>query len=182
MAHKASRRGAVDLGMPLMILAFIAMGGFLYWLFAQAATQKAKEDVQLQQAEAAKANSYPDAKALSGTELQVDPAPFVGQLVKLAAMPVASALGQQGFWLELPNKNPFLVSLDDSLKADVKASSGQKVMTVGTILPMSDSVLDAWTKSGSIGEGDKLAAEFATHYLQARHVEVTPAGGGGGQG
>ena len=40
-----------------MILAFLIMGGFLYWLFLQAKDQKAQEAVQMQQAAAEKANS-----------------------------------------------------------------------------------------------------------------------------
>jgi hypothetical protein len=187
MADKASRRGAVNLGMPLMIVAFLIMGGFLYWLFLQAQAQKAEEAVKMQEAAAEKANTYPDATSVMGVELQKDASPMVGKLVKVEPLPVASKLGTQGFWLELPNKNPFLVSLDDSLKADsISVRAGQKVTVVGTIRAMSDSAVNAWVSSGAIGEGDKLAAEFATHYLQAVHVQVMkegiPAGAGTGDG
>ena len=184
MADKASRRGAANLGMPLMILAFIIGLGFFYWLFLQAQDQKAQEAVKMQEAAAEKALTYPDATELQGTDLQRDPTPLVGELVKVEALPVASTLGTQGFWLQLPNKNPFLVSLDDSLRADsLSVRAGQKVVVVGTIQAMSDSAVNAWVSSGSIGEGDKLAAEFATHYLQARHVQVTnEAGSGAGNG
>jgi len=187
MADKASRRGAVNLGMPLMIVAFLIIGGFLYWLFLQAQSQRAEEAVKMQEAAAEKANTYPDAADVMGGQLQQDPSPLVGKLIRLEPLQVASRLGTQGFWLELPNKNPFLVSLDDSLKADsISVQSGQKVTVVGTIMAMSDSAVNAWMSSGSIGEGDKLAAEFATHYLQAVHVQVmkegTPAGAGTGDG
>ena len=188
MADKASRRGAANLGMPLMILAFLIMGGFLYWLFLQAQDQKAEEAVKMQEAAAEKANTYPDATQVAGVDLQKDPSPLVGPLVKIEPLPVASPLGTQGFWLTLPNKNPFLVSLDDSLKADsVSVSSGQMVTVVGYIKAMSDSAVNSWLSSGSIGEGDKLAAEFATHFIQAVHVQVdknqpAPMGAGTGDG
>lgn len=192
MADKASRRGAVNLGMPLMILTFIVIGGFFYWLFLQAQDQKAQEAVKLQEAAAARAAAYPDARDITGADLEKDPTSLSGALVRLEALPVASALGTQGFWVQLPNKNPFLVSLDDSLKADtLSVQAGQMVEVVGQIRAMSDSAVNAWVASGAITEGDKLAAQFATSYLQARHVEVKqdqqPAGatsggtaGGGG--
>jgi hypothetical protein len=187
MADKASRRGAVNMGMPLMIVAFLIMLGFLYWLSLQARAQKAEEAVKMQEAAAEKANTYPDAASVMGAELQQDASPLVGKLVKTEPLPVASRLGTQGFWVELPNKNPFLVSMDDSLRADsISVQAGQKVTVVGTIWAMSDSALNSWVSSGTIGEGDKLAAEFATHYLQAVHVQVmkegVPVGAGAGDG
>ena len=45
--QNASRRGAVDMGMPLMILAFIVIGGFMYWLSGQAANQVAVAEHQV---------------------------------------------------------------------------------------------------------------------------------------
>ncbi|MCG6987883.1 MAG: hypothetical protein LJF06_06855 [Gemmatimonadetes bacterium] len=191
MADKAPRRGAAGLTVPLMILAVVIIGGFFYWLFLQASDQKAKEQMQLDSIQAAKANAYPDAREVAGTDLEQDPAGLVGALVKVEPLPVASDLGTQGFWLELPNKNPFLVSLDDSLIADsLKVPAGENVEVVGIILTMSDSVVDSWVKAGHISQGDKLAAQFATNYLQARHVEVqkgqagggAPGGGTGGSG
>ena len=46
MADNASRRGAVDMGTPLMILAFAVIGGFLYWLNGQAAAERALDIVE----------------------------------------------------------------------------------------------------------------------------------------
>jgi hypothetical protein len=166
-----------------MTLAFIVMGGFLYWLYLQAADQRAQEAVQMQQAAAEKANSFPNAHDITGTALETDAGSYLGQLVKTEELPVASGLGTRGFWLELPNKNPFLVALNDSLLADsTVVDAGQHVVVVGTMYAMNDSAVNAWVKSGSIGEGDKLAAEFATQYLEARHVQVVTAGGSGGEG
>jgi hypothetical protein len=165
MADKAPRRGAVSLTVPLMILAVIIGVGFFYWLYQQASEQQAREAMQLDSIQAAKANAYPDARDVTGTDLEQDP---------------AGLLGTQGFWLELPNKNPFLVSLDDSLIADsLKVPAGKNVEVVGLIMAMTDSVVNSWVKAGHISQGDKLAAQFATHYLQARHVDVQQGTAGG---
>ena len=40
MADISSRRGASNMGVPLMILTFILIGGFMYWLSGQAAAER----------------------------------------------------------------------------------------------------------------------------------------------
>ncbi len=177
MVDNASRRGAANLGMPLMIVAFIVIGGFLYWLNLQAAEEQAAE---INEAQAEQTEDFPGATLVAAVDLQIDPTPYEGQQIRLEGLAVASGLGTQGFWLELPNRNPFLVSLSEAVKAEgVAAQPGQVTQVVGTIHAMSDSVLNAWSSSGSIGEGDRLAAEFATHYLEATVVRVSAGGGGG---
>jgi hypothetical protein len=182
MGDKASRRGAANLGMPLMIVAFLAMIGFLYWLNLQAREHRAELQAAVQeQAAADSAESDLGALTISASAIQMDASPYEGQMVKLDNIPVASGLGQQGFWLEMPNKNPFLVSMSEAVKAEgVTVTPGGRATVIGTVLPMSDSVLDAWSSAGSIGEGDRLAAEFATYYIDA--ARVTASGGGGDAG
>jgi hypothetical protein len=188
MGDKASRRGAVNLGMPLMIVAFLAMIGFMYWLNLQSQKQEAEKQAAIAEQAAADsvANDDMGAMTIPASDIQMSAAGFEGQLIRLQNVPVATGLGTQGFWIEMPNKNPFLVSMTEEVKAEGAApQSGQVVTVIGTVLPMNDSVLTAWTNAGTIGEGDRLAAEFATHYIDARRVTVTgdaAAGNGGGEG
>ena len=188
MGDKASRRGAANLGMPLMIVAFLAMIGFMYWLNLQAQKQEAEKQAAIQEQAAADSVNSDDMGALTipASDIQMDASGFEGQLIRIQDIPVASGLGTQGFWIEMPNKNPFLVSMTEEVKAEgVSPQAGQNVTVIGTVLPMNDSVLTAWTTAGSIGEGDRLAAEFATHFINAQRVLVTgsaPAGNGGGEG
>jgi len=177
--------------MPLMIVAFLAIFGFLYWLNLQGQALEAEKEAAIREAAAAdSAESDLGAITIEASQIQMDATPYEGQMVRLDSLPVASGLGNQGFWLEMPNKNPFLVSLTDQARADsVAITPGENVTVFGTILPMSDSVLNAWSTAGTIGEGDRLAAEFATHYLDAVRVRLNasaPAGGpgqnGGGEG
>lgn len=176
MVDNASRRGAANLGVPLMIVAFIVIGGFLYWLNMQAAEERAAEIAEASVEESAETGG---GTLVAATDLQMDPTPFEGQEIRLEGLAVASGLGTQGFWLELPNRNPFLVSMSEAVKAEgVTVVPGQVAQVVGTIYAMSDSVLDAWSMGGSIGEGDRLAAEFATHYLEATMVRVSAGDGG----
>ena len=106
MAENASRRGAANLGMPLMIVAFIVIGGFLYWLNLQAAEERASEIEEETAAETTAGLS--GGTLVAATDIQTDATQYEGQEIRLEGLAVASGLGQQGFWLELPNRNPFL--------------------------------------------------------------------------
>jgi hypothetical protein len=179
MAGNDSRRGAVDMGMVLMVLAFAVIGGFLFWLSGQAAMEREMAVV----VDTTTSTEGPDESVpiVTGEEIQMDATPFEGQEIRLASFNVASLLGTQGFWLEMPNGNPFLVSMSSEVMAEGTAVAPQSSVTVvGTVHAMSDSVLTAWTDAGTIAEGDRIVAEFATHYLQADNVTV--AGGGAGSG
>ncbi len=93
-----------------MIAAFLVIGGFLYWLNLQAAEQEAaqmvEEDTPVETA------TIEGAVVVAPADIEVDATPFEGQMITLEGLPVASQLGAQGFWLEMPNGNPFLVAGD----------------------------------------------------------------------
>jgi hypothetical protein len=181
MADNASRRGAANLGMPLMIVSFLVIGGFLYWLNLQAAEQAAMQIVEEETAEVP--FMLEGATTLVAADIQLDASPFEGQLVILEDVPVQGSLGTQGFWLEMPNGNPFLVALDDAqIAAGTNPTMGQTASVGGTILAVNDSILDAWSNAGTISEGDRLAAEFATHFMQAQVVEASGGSEGGAEG
>lgn len=184
MRDNSSRRGAADLGTPLMIVAFLVMGGFLVWLYQQSEAEEALQLQEAQEAAAQQAEAERRADMLIQPEnIQMDASPYAGDTVLIEGQAVASQLGTQGFWLEMPNGNPFLVSYPESQRSQ-ELSTGQSTNVTGVITAMNDSILTAWTESGSIGEGDRLAAEFATHFLDAQEVELVQGGGEGegGQG
>lgn len=174
MGHNASRRGAANLGMPLMIAAFIVIGGFLYWLYLQAEAERQLELQEAARIAAEEAEREAMGEILAPSALQLDASPYEGRIVSLEDVEVASALGTQGVWLDMPNGNPFLVSYSDSLRtAGVTLTSGQLATVTGTIVAMSDSIASSWVDAGTISEGDQLAATFATHFLQASRARAT---------
>jgi len=165
--------------MPLMIVAFIVIGGFLYWLNLQAEAERASDLAEDAAAEEV-IEGLAGGTLVAAQDIQMDPSPYEGQEIRLEGMPVASGLGTQGFWIEMPNRNPFLVSMSEGVKAEGLAIvPGQSASVVGTIFAMSDSALSAWTTAGAVGEGDRLAAEFATHYLEATGVVFSEGTDGG---
>ncbi|MDX1390205.1 MAG: hypothetical protein R3344_13520 [Acidobacteriota bacterium] len=171
MPDNVSRRGAADLGMPLMILAFVVIGGFMFWLNAQAAEERAaRAVVEDEPTEDVTDSGTP---TVMPADIQMDASPYEGQEIRLGATNVASLLGTQGFWLEMPNGNPFLVSMSPELMAEgVSVAPGETALVEGTMLAMNDSTLTAWTDAGTIGENDRIVVEFATHYIEATAVRT----------
>lgn len=172
MPKNGSRGGATNLGTPLMIVAFVVIGGFMYWLANQAAAERALQEIE----EAPVEDTTPSVRVVAPGDIEADGTPFVGQEVRINATNVASLLGEQGFWLETPSGNPFLISKGPEVMASgVTITPGTPVTVVGTVHAMSDSILTAWTESGTIAETDRIVAEFATHFVEATNV-VTPEG------
>jgi cbb3-type cytochrome oxidase subunit 3 len=181
MGDRASRRGAADFGLPLMIVAFLAILGFLYWLNLQARAERAAQEAAVaEEAVAEETVDVSSAVAILASDLQGDVSSLVGTMVRVEQVPLVSTVGTQGFWIELPNRNPFLISLSDGAKAAAaNAAVGQSVSVTGIIRAMEAATLDAWSVAGTISEGDRLAAEFATHYLD---VILFQSAGTGGEG
>lgn len=183
MPKNDSRRGATNLGTPLMIVAFVVIGGFMYWLSEQAAAERAQRAIEEEPVE----DTTPSVRVVAPGDIQMDASPFMGEEIRINATNVASLLGQQGFWLETPSGSPFLISKGPEVMASgVTITPGTPVTVVGTVHEMNDSTLTAWTEAGTIAEGDRIVAEFATHFIEATNV-VTPEGSGqpggaGGQG
>lgn len=176
MPDNASRRGAVDMGMPLMIAAFLVIGGFMYWLNGQAAAEKA---AQLAAAEMVEEEEVaPTVETVAIGDIEVDPAPYVGTKLRSEGA-VASMLGTQGFWLATPSGNPFLVSWSDALMAEgATVTMGDTVAVEGVVMEMEELTLVAWSTAETISETDRIVAEFATHYIEAERVDVSGAAGG----
>lgn len=173
MPKNGSRRGATNLGTPLMIVAFVVIGGFMYWLSAQAAAERAMQEV-----EETPVDTMPSVRVVPIEDVQSDASPLVGEEIRLQGINVASLLGEQGFWLETPSGNPFLVSKGPEVTAaGVTVGQGDRVAVIGVVHEMNDSTLNAWTEAGTIVEGDRIVAEFATHYLLASDVQTTGGGG-----
>ena len=99
-----------------------------------------------------------------------------GQEVRIASVPVVSAMGTHLFWVELTGGAPFLIKLDSTLVASgMTAPSTGNYTILGRVLEKSPALLAEWQQSGVLrSEGDKMQAEFGTSYIEARRV--APAG------
>ncbi|MGD2123224.1 MAG: hypothetical protein PVJ76_15840 [Gemmatimonadota bacterium] len=179
MANLGSRRGFVDkLALPLMILAFLVVIGFLYWLNVTA------EPTEVVIEEEAATRSSSASAILDVADFLADAGQYDGQVVEVTGARVASRLGPQAFWIG-PDDSPFLVKMGPELvEAGTEIRIEQRVTLVGLVSTMSDSTHAAWDAQGAFpSDGDRIVAEFAigSPFLEVSEI-VSQAPGGGDAG
>ncbi len=155
--------------MVLMVLAFAGIGGFMYWLN------------QSSEAPAVVVDEAPEAAvtAMGGTmvtfeQFAANPAGYAGQVISVPGVRVASLLGNHAFWTELATNQPYLVRVNPELFAQgLSFTQGGTTTIQGTVVSMSDSVLDAWEAGGAFtNDVQRLEAEFAESFFEATAVDV----------
>src|SRR5690606_19749835 len=93
----------------------------------------------------------PAATEVEAMQLQTGAAALAGQTIRVNGLTVVSRLGPRGFWVELPNRNPFLVVTADSATVNPQ----DMVDVIGQVVVMNDSILNEWVASGAITENQK---------------------------
>lgn len=175
MAGTGTRAGAASkLSLPLMILAFVAVIGFMYWLNITAQpTEVAVAEEGLEDDETAVTVSLGD--------FQMNPESYEGQSIRLNGVQVSSRLGGQAFWTTLPNEQPYLIHFGtDLVTEEFSVTQGDVVNLMGTVMMMSPEVLDAWQAGGAFtNDVQRIEAEFATSFVEASSVDIRLAPGGG---
>ena len=174
MLDLGSRRGAAEkAALPLMIVAFLGIAGFLYWLNVTAvgttsAVVTAPEE-----------DPFADAIQITTSSLESNPLQFEGALLRIPDVSVVSRVGDEAFWTQLPNEDNFFVKLGPELTGDsvpVTVSSGETTsFVVGVLRIMNDSTLDAWESQGAFENTPtgRLEAEFADVFLELVHLEAS---------
>lgn len=168
MADRRSRLGVANLSLPLMLLTFVGIGGFLWWLNLKS------ESVEIEVVEATGPVNTGGAAFTPVTEDDLREAErFVGQTVRAADMAVAGQVGTQAFFLDLPDL-PFLVMLSEELVAQGTPIPRGQVTVTGPILAMTDSIMNDWMGRALVPASDQILLEFSTHFIEARSVEAPP--------
>jgi hypothetical protein len=95
--------------------------------------------------------------------------------VALPPVRVAAKMGEQAFWIDLPNQQPFLIRLGTQpVAAGITVTQGEAVALSGRVLPMTDSVIRAWVAAGTISADQEAEAQFAMSYLEASNIRRAP--------
>ncbi len=147
MANFGSRKGfAEKLSLPLMILAFLAVIGFLYWLNVTA------EPTVVTIVEEEGPRSSGASAILDVADFLSGPGQYEGRIVEVTNARISSRLGTQAFWIG-PDDRPFLVKMGPELVAagtDIRIE--QRVNLTGTVWMMTDSAHAAWDAQGAFPE------------------------------
>lgn len=159
-----------------MILALVLTGALLVWL----AVVSEPTEVAVVEEEEPEAEAMVPAVPID--QFAVNPDQYAGQMVRLTDIEVASRMGTQAMWINLPNDMPYLIKLDTAALGQAGTiASGDFVTVAGMVHPMTDSVLAAWQETGAIqNEGQLAEAQFATSFLEATGARRTGGAGGAG--
>lgn len=156
-------------GWVLAVVAVLGVIGFFFWI--SSAAQPA-EMVAISEGpdttEAAAAGLTGEVVTLEQIAANTDT--LQGRDLVLQDVEVAAAMGQQAFWVDLPNQQPFLIKMNSA--AAMPVQSGDVVDVAGQIRTMTDSVVADWTASGAISENQRAEALFAQSFLEARLVQA----------
>jgi len=161
-----------------MIVAFLAVVGFLYWLNVTAEPT----EVAIVENDTGRSGSGASA-ILEVADFLPNATQYQGQVVEVLGARIASRLGPQAFWIG-PDDAPFLVKMAPELvEAGTQILMEQRVNLVGTVGMMTDSTHAAWDGQGAFpNEGDRIVAEFAigSPFLEVTAIEPSGEGSGGG--
>ena len=162
-----SRDGGGQTSTLLMLAAFGAVTGFLYWLSKVAEpTESPADEVAAGVEDEGMVVDFADFS--NGTEA------YVGQTVTLRGVAVTQRFGPNAFWATLsnPGNTSYLVHLSPAALADsVEIEAGAAYDLSGAVHAMSDSVLDAWAAAGEfVQENDRFLAEYAIDFLEVARI------------
>ena len=178
MVSFGSRRGAAGgLALPLMIFAFVLVGGFLAWLNQQARSQQVAvvED-------SGDGVDISTVRVIENAVFGADPMALTDELIQVNRLLVQSLVGSQAFFVEMDGQAaPYLVKLGPEVVADsVVVPNGATVAVIGFVHAMTDSVADDWVAHGGITESDRILAIFAESFLEAADIIVVGGEAGAG--
>lgn len=163
-----SRTGAVKLATPLMILCFVAIAGFLFWLstFGPAVDQEIAtgEDGEV-------LNEIQFVDFAQATQAHM------GQEVTIRNVGVTAMIGPRFFWTNTATDDLYLVFISESALADsLDVSSLRRVDITGSVMALTDSLLNVWEEMGVLRNvGDRAQAEFALDkgdYFEVLRFEI----------
>ncbi len=155
------------------LVAVLGVAGFLFWL-SSAAQPAATVAVTEGDDTTAAAPGGLTGEVVSLQQIAANTDTLQGRDLVLQDVAVSAAMGQQAFWVDLPNQQPFLIKVGEGAAAG-SFQQGDTVDVAGRIVPMTDSVISAWTTTGAITQNQEAEARFATSFLQATTVRfATP--------
>jgi hypothetical protein len=170
MGDQRTRLGAANLTIPLMLLAFFLIVGFLWWLNINAESAS----VVVVDEEEVTPQGDPAGVQVTEEDLRMTPERFEGQVVRIT-LPVAGAVGTQAFFLDVTD-SPFLVKLNEDLVQAGQTVPQGTVAVAGPVRVMTDSIRADWIARGIVPAADEVLVEFATHFIEAHTVEPAAAG------
>lgn len=156
------------------LLGILGVAGFLFWISTAAQPAATVAVTEGDDTTAAGPAGGMTGEVVSLQQIAANTDTLQGRELVLEDIAVSAAMGQQAFWIDLPNQQPFLIRVGSGA-AGGSFQQGDTVDIAGRIVPMTDSVISDWMTAGAITQNQEAEARFATSFLQATTVRfATP--------
>ena len=156
--------GEGGIGTLLSIVALVAIGVFLVWLY--------RESSQLETV-----IEPVEEVVLAASDILADPAAAIGNRASLDSIPVATGLGQGAFALSLSESTPYPVLMSSDaiqrLRAvGISVFGGDVVFVSGHVYTMNDSIAGEWIRQGAVDQAMAASLPATVSFLLADSVVV----------
>lgn len=157
-------------GVINMVLAVIAIGGFMYWL-----------SVVSTPTVVAVAEEGPEVPIVTLADFASAPAMYTGIEIELDGVEIVDNVGSHLVYFALPGggTGAYLVRLDPALMArGTVVLPGDRVNLIGTVGVVTPEMFDAWTQEGifvGVAAPQRDMVGRATDFFRARDALVQPS-------
>jgi hypothetical protein len=155
-----------QLTVPLMIVAVLLIGGFVYWL--NISTEAVRVAIAEEEQAAAAAAEEAEATPVAAADFAEEPAEYVGQFIRLNGLPVFNQMGPEAFTVLLPTDMIYLIHVEGG----AMVSPGATASVTGTVEIMNDSVLDAWEARGALNATQREEAGISETFFEAVEFNI----------
>lgn len=158
-------RGSRGVSTTLMLVAVVAVAGFLVWLHwrSRAAPESVEPVTQQEQVEADR---------ISADELLADLEAAIGSPGLLDSVPVNQRLGQAAFAVQLNGDRYPVLMTTELLQRQTQVYGGDLVSVRGQIYPLNDSIRNAWVDQGLVEEQNRADLPGTPSFLLADSVGI----------
>ena len=158
-------KGEGGIGTLLSIVALVAIGVFLFWLYQESGQIEGPVEAPV------------DQPTLTAGDILGDPGAAIGRRAALDSIAVATGLGQGAFALSLSESvtYPVLMSADaiQRLRATgVSVFGGDVVFVEGQIYTLNDSIASAWIQEGAVDQAMAGSLPATVSFLLADSVVI----------
>lgn len=163
-ARSMTSKGEGGIGTLLSIVALVAIGVFLVWLYRESSQiETVAEPVE--------------EVVLAAGDILADPAAAIGNRASLDSIPVATGLGQAAFALSLSESTPYPVLMSSDAIQRLRATGvsvfgGDVVYVEGQIYTMNDSIASEWIRQGAVDQAMAASLPATVSFLLADSVVI----------
>lgn len=149
----------------LVIVAVLAVAGFLFWLNLQA--QAVDREVEA----VTEGEASGEIRDIVPAQLVDAPGSLVGTSGVLRDVAVTETLGRGVVTVDLDGTNAYPVLLGtDMIKRNTQLANGQRVTLYGRVYTLNDSIRSAWVEGGAVEQGRGDAIPATTSFVLADSV------------